>query len=256
MPDDSVPSRGIRNGLIGGVAIWAVFIGIGLLACDPAVAQNATANAGAISGSNSASGSDSRSGSISSIQQNFNTPAEQRVTYGGGTRSEVVQSGTVTSNINQNYSGTQTLRNVPNVYAPSFGGTNPCTVSASAGGSGAGIGITIGGSWSDPGCERRNLAVIAVQALNDPALAREILCGTTDYRQARQRIGQPCAMDVPPGGAPVQIAAAAAPVAIPPPAVIPAAVTFPAWCSTVGAGDPVQAQIDCGLSPSPRPRRR
>lgn len=90
-----------------------------------------------------------------------------------------------------------TVRNVPDVYAPGIsGGTNPCTNSLTGGGAVAGFGVSLGGSWSDQDCERRNLsALLYNQGQADMAL--EVLCETTAVRQARLRLGRPCAADRP-----------------------------------------------------------
>jgi hypothetical protein len=158
----------------------------------PAVAQSTSSNAGASSGSSSVAGAGAQSGSAAVVNQTWNSPprVDQTVTYGG------------------RYTTSATIRNTPDSHAPAiFGGANPCVIGASAGGSVAGFGLSLGLSRNDPGCERRNLAVLAHQ-MGQPALAQEILCGAAEVREARARIGQPCLGDQ----APPAVMASAAPV--------------------------------------------
>lgn len=229
------PTFGIA--IVISLVLWAIIFG----AASVAFGQTTTSGAASNSRADAGALSDSRSGA--QINQTFQgAPASSRaeIVNSGRTQNDVAYSGTTTNNVNSNVSGTTTLRNVPAIYAPSFGGTNPCAVSASAGGAVAGFGITLGGSWASAECERRNLAVIAVQALNDPALAQEILCGTTDFRAARLRMGMPCAEDRP-------VAAATVVASVPPPAT---PVSFqrravPDWCATVGPRDPPASRAAC-----------
>jgi len=100
--------------------------------------------------------------------------------------------GTTTSNINQ------TLRNVPELVAPSVnGGANGCAVGVSGGVAVAGFGITTGAGWSDPDCERRQLAALTFN-MNEHDLAQEILCDSKEVRAARLRMGKPCLVDQAP----------------------------------------------------------
>lgn len=97
------------------------------------------------------------------------------------------------------YSGSYSVRNVPDAMAPMIsGGTNPCVVGLSAAGSVVGFGAAMGGTWNDESCERRNLAIIlmnAGQSFEDPALARagiEVLCQHDDVATALAAVGRPC----------------------------------------------------------------
>ena len=110
-------------------------------------------------------------------------------TTGGGS-----YSGTTT----QNYSGGYTLRNVPEIVAPSVnGGANGCAVGVSGGVAVAGFGITTGAGWSDSNCERRNLAALVFNT-GEKELAQEILCDAAVVRAARLRMGKPCIADQQP----------------------------------------------------------
>ena len=145
----------------------------------------------------------------------------------------------------------QTIKNVPQVYAPGLAaaGSEVCLGSLSAGGSGAGFGLTIGGTFVDRECQLRlNARTLAV--LGYPVAARETLCLDADVRQAMLAAGTPCAADrYAPGYAPGYAAAAPAPtraaVAQPPRtyAVAPAQ-TGPAQNEPAAESDPTS-----GLEP-------
>jgi hypothetical protein len=113
-------------------------------------------------------------------------------------------------NINFNYPATPSetktkITNIPNVYAPGLAaaGSEVCLGSISAGGSGAGFGVTIGGTYVDRECQLRlNARTLAV--LGYPVAARETMCLDPDVRQAMLAAGTPCAGDryaYPPSGA-------------------------------------------------------
>lgn len=97
------------------------------------------------------------------------------------------------------YSGSYTIRNVPDAIAPMVSaGTNPCAVGASAAGSMVGFGISAGHTWTDEACERRNLAIILMNAssqFGQPELAAaaiEVLCQHDDVSVALEAVGRPC----------------------------------------------------------------
>jgi hypothetical protein len=177
IPRVNFPVAGV---LLAVLAFWLI---VAMLLLSPrAQAQTTSSNAGASSGSSSVAGAGAQSGSAAVVNQTWNAPPrlDQTLTYGG------------------RYTTSATIRNTPDAHAPAIlGGANPCVVGASAGGSAAGFGLSIGLSRNDPGCERRNLAVLAHQ-MGQPALAQEILCGADEVRAARQRIGQPCLGDQAP----------------------------------------------------------
>lgn len=206
----------------------------GLLA-SPAWAQ--TSNAGAIAGSAADSAADARAGSAAVIQQTFQAAP-------GTTRNIVGYEG----EYRQNYRAT--IRNTPDAYAPNVsGGTNSCLVGMSGAGSVAGFGIGIGGNWSDRDCERRQLAALAHNT-GQQALAQEVLCGSTDIREARRRMGQPCLVDLPPGSPPPQVAAR--PVIL---AGAPATPTGNDWCGTVSMADARNVRATCGWTGPNNTRR-
>ena len=233
--EEAAFARGLRNAVLPSLALWGVIIAGALAMCAPAWAQNTTANAGAQSGSAAQAAAGSQAGSAAVIQQTFQgAPA--------ATRSTVVYEG----GYQQNYRAT--IRNTPDAYAPAVtGGTNPCTNGVSGGGSVAGFGLALGGSWSAPECERRNLSAL-LHNQGQHALAQEVLCETDTVRRARQRLGQPCAADIPPG-TPVVVAPAPAPVAmreVVGGGASPVAFTRPVWCETATAAERRQYRSTCG----------
>jgi len=96
-------------------------------------------------------------------------------------------------------SGTQTLKNVPNVYAPALTTTltETCMGSTSGGVSIAGFGISGGGTWVDVECVNR-LNARDVKSLPVPGAAlaaKEVLCANAVVRAAFRKTGNPCADD-------------------------------------------------------------
>ena len=179
---------------------------LALLAAFGAQAQESTSTSGSESGSTSTSGagavavgntndataqsqSGSQSGATASTQSGAlgnvvvidqSGPTEQTVnattngTYYGKT--ENVQSGTVTTNSNVHYSGTQTVKNVPGI-AMSGPASGPCTgVSGGLGLAGPGWGLGLNGASVEPSCVvRENVRVIgmAMQSLDGAAHPQE-----------------------------------------------------------------------------------
>lgn len=226
----------------------------------PAYAQNTTANAGAQSGSAAQAASGSQAGSAAVVNQTFQgSPAQQSVTYGGRTGQDLIYGGG--TNNTTRVEGTQTLRNVPSIFAPALGGTNPCTQGASAGGAVAGFGISLGGQWSDPDCERRNAAAL-LHNTGQPVLAQEVLCGNAAIREARQRLaalgqGALCAQDIiaqqeaarrnqPSPVTPVAYREVVGGGAIIVPAAVSAPPARPDWCDTASPAERRQYRSTCG----------
>lgn len=92
----------------------------------------------------------------------------------------------------------QTIRNTPDVMTSNLAvGFNSCMGSTSVGGSGPGIGISIGSSWKDEDCNRRNMAgtlgTLAMHGMAPKFAAVEYLCATDDkVRDALSRSGMSC----------------------------------------------------------------
>jgi len=153
--------------------------------------------------------------------------------------------------INSDTPSTQTVKNVPTVYAPglSAAGTEVCLGSLSAGGAAAGFGLTLGGTMVDRECQLRlNAKTLAV--LGYTVAAREEMCLDPEVRSAMLAAGTPCTADK---GAPPQARAdygasvapavnistvAASPA---PQASAPAAAPMPINLSTVAASPAPQA---------------
>ncbi len=125
----------------------------------------------------------------------------------------------------------------PSIGLPAIYGLNPCATGAAAGITTPLVGISGAISNIDRECETRNNAAVAVTAIKDEAVAREIMCNVKDFREASLRVGRPCLIDqrrpiaAAQGGAPVAAAkpAVSGPVAVATaPAVRPALAAAPA----------------------------
>jgi hypothetical protein len=90
-----------------------------------------------------------------------------------------------------------TLYNVPNVYAPGLAaaGAEVCLGSVSAGGAGAGFGVSIGGTYVDTECQLR-LNARTLATLGYTVAAREEMCLDLQVRAAMLAAGTPCAADL------------------------------------------------------------
>jgi len=96
-----------------------------------------------------------------------------------------------------NTPATQTIYNVPNVYAPGLAaaGAEVCLGSVSAGGAGAGFGVSIGGTYVDTECQLR-LNARTLATLGYTVAAREEMCIDSGVRAAMLAAGSPCAADM------------------------------------------------------------
>lgn len=156
--------RGMQAALSGVLALAAL-----ALCAGPGFAQAANAsrsNSIANSGSNSTSGASSDQAQGQSVTYIQTTPE------------------------------TQTIKNVPNVYGPGLtaAGSEVCLGSVSAGGAGAGFGLSIGGTIVDQECQlRMNARTLAT--LGYAKAAREEMCVDPQVRAAMAAAGTPCAAD-------------------------------------------------------------
>lgn len=83
-------------------------------------------------------------------------------------------------------SGTTTVRNVPDVVAPSvYAGTNPCAVGGSAAGAGPGIGISFGITTSSHECVQRAWYVLMMQSAAAAGKAGNTALAAQDIQWAR-----------------------------------------------------------------------
>jgi hypothetical protein len=140
-----------------------------------------------------------------------------------------------------NYGGSYTVRNTPEVIAPSVVGGNPCSVGASGGVSMPGFGISLGGTWADKACERRQEAALMFN-MGETKVAYELMCQDEHVHQAMVSSGKPCTADVLP--APV----AAAPMPATPAMVqAPAKPARPEWCWTASKVE-LRGRAECGGS--------
>ncbi|HEY2255868.1 MAG TPA: hypothetical protein VGI11_09545 [Variovorax sp.] len=135
---------------------------------------------------------------------------------------------TVTSNIN--YSGTQTIKNVPSVNGPNLTTSNDtCMGSSSAGANGPGIGLSFGTTWTDEQCKRLKMSrELWNKGMKAASLAMD--CMDPAARAALEMTGTRCPQSMTPeervsvfGPAPQKIGAAAPAPAPAPVAALPAA---------------------------------
>lgn len=147
------------------------------------------------------------------------------IQYSGGTNST------------QTINGTQTIKNTPEVIAPSIVGGNPCSVGVSGGIGLPGFGITGGGTWADKGCERRQVAAL-LWNIEQHTAALEVLCKDGDVRDAMKIVGTPCAADRQIAVASVPAPAPAVITTVLPPVAAPQTLhKLPDWCSNVSKNE-------------------
>ena len=152
-------------------------------------ASSSTSGANSRSGSNSRSGAAASSGQSSSTSTGGRSSSTSAVTINNGSTGSTgatgagsdgtTAAGTTSSG---SYSGTQILRNTPEIVAPSIIGGNPCTVGMSGGVSLPGFGIVTGGSWEGKACERRQLAALLYNMGHDMSGGKGNSIGTQRSR--------------------------------------------------------------------------
>lgn len=131
--------------------------------------------------STSASGSVSTSGAGASAANEGNV---QAITY------------------NSSMPESQSLKTVPNAFAPSLTTTltETCMGSSSVGGSVLGFGLSAGSTWRDQECMRRLNARELSNTLGDRQAARELMCGNEQIFRVYNALGRPCRLK--PDGSP------------------------------------------------------
>lgn len=139
----------------------------------------------------------------------------------------------------QNLNQTGIPRNAPSLGLGQIYGLNPCATGATAGVTTPLFGVAGAISDIDRECETRNNAAVVITGLKDDQLAKEILCGIKDIREAAIRIGKPCLEDqrrisknAPPVASAAVVTPAPAPVAVQRPVVPTLALkpNAPAFC--------------------------
>lgn len=169
--------------------------------------NNTTATGGAVKNSgNSASVSSLKNSGNS--KSNSNSNQRQSQTQGNNNGSQTIISNTPAN---------QTINNVPNVYAPGLAaaGAEVCLGSVSAGGAGAGIGVSIGGTYVDTECQLR-LNARTLATLGYTVAAREEMCLDSQVRAAMLAAGTPCAADLGARAAPYNALASQSSYVAPP----------------------------------------
>jgi hypothetical protein len=161
-----------------GLAVLALSTGSGQTQTQTNSQTNSQTQ-GQAQSSNSVSNASTSSGSVAASTNDALNAGSQNITFN-----------------NPAAPSTTTIKNVPSVYAPGLAaaGSEVCLGSISAGGAGAGFGLTIGGTIVDRECQLRlNARTLAV--LGYPAAARETMCIDPNVRQAMLAAGTPCAAD-------------------------------------------------------------
>jgi hypothetical protein len=164
-------------------ACFALAISVCLLATSAAIAQQAPGGGMGVSSSNSQSGAMALSGQGGNSALTINSAAPPAVT---------------TSYVNQNLTGTSTVKNAPAAFAPglSAAGLETCLGSVSGGGSAIGWGATFGTTVPDPGCNARlDARTLWSFGLKKAAVAR--LCLSADIYRSMPEV---CAKYLPQQG--------------------------------------------------------
>lgn len=120
----------------------------------------------------------------------------------GGNASSTASNGAANSQNAQNLTvnnvqpdhTTADVKSTPNIYAPALTTTltDTCMGSTSLGGSGMGVGVSIGTTWEDRNCNRRLYAREVASLTGDREAARAILCQDEDVRKAFEAVSRPC----------------------------------------------------------------
>jgi hypothetical protein len=174
-----------------------------MLFASGAYAQNIGSSAlnigGQLNGKQSVSGvgNDQNLTGNNSLQNNNNAAGGSVRGSGNSHQSQGNNNGTQALTLNSTTPSTQTIYNVPNVYAPGLAaaGAEVCLGSVSAGGAGAGFGVSIGGTYVDTECQLR-LNARTLATLGYTVAAREEMCLDPQVRAAMLAAGSPCAADM------------------------------------------------------------
>ncbi len=220
--------------------------------------SGAQASSGSRSASTSQSGISTANTGASSARTGSSSAAVT-INTGTGTAGDPSSSGNGDPTIN--YTGGYTVRNVPDVVAPSIVGGNPCAVGVSGGVAVAGFGISGGGTWADRACERRQEAALLYNiGMHDASIA--LLCQDDHVRDAMWSVGQACgrrvAVAYPPAPPVAQASAtvarpmvAAVPAVRVAPVAAPVRLAPPDWCYAVtGPAERARYSAQCGWSPA------
>jgi hypothetical protein len=146
----------------------AFAVAVGCLVATQASAQTATAVGTGVGVANS----NSRSNAVA--------VSGQGGTGGSAVINNPAQPAVTTQNLNQNVTGTSTVKNVPAVFAPGLtaAGLETCLGSISGGGAVAGFGMSFGTTIPDPGCAARlDARTLWAFGLRRAAIARLCLQG-------------------------------------------------------------------------------
>jgi hypothetical protein len=201
----------------------------------------------------STSGSQSTSGAVSVSESHGGN-----ATTGPSSATATTGAATATANPNASNAGNaqsitlnsvnpDSIRTVPQVYAPALTTTltETCMGSTSGGASWLGGGFSLGSTWRDSACVRRLNARELAQTLGDREAARAVMCGDPDVADAYERLGRPCPKSP---GYRAEIAAQYMPqIPVPPPPPPPAPPVI------VNVPAPAAAAVMMAPVPNPAP---
>lgn len=191
----------MKKRLLLSILVSVMFVG-------NAFADGSSATAGASSGSTAVAGSSAvgigggggGGGSASAGLNQQNALSTQAGAMGNNTQ-VTIESSPIPTHTTATVEGTQTLKNVPAVYAPSLTTTltETCMGSTSGGLAVAGFGISGGSTVLDVECVNRlNARDVKALPLPGAALAsKEILCANAVVRMGWKKAGNPCFDDMP-----------------------------------------------------------
>jgi len=110
-------------------------------------------------------------------------------TSGSGSNAQVGVQASPTQSITSNQPSTQTVRNVPSIFAPSFAPSTPCSSVLSASAGFAGFGFALGGSHVDLDCNQREM-VRLLALIGHPDAALALVCDNPDVRRTSPQLCQ------------------------------------------------------------------
>ena len=170
-------NKNTSQGGAGGKGVGVGF-GIGYSEGSKSKSKSSVGNTSASAGGGSATGGsvgDTSSYSEGSDSSVGNTSADNSIT---------INEAEIPTHTYVTHAGTTRIKNTPDVGAPPLTTSNgTCMGSTSVGGSGPGIGLSVGTTWTDDGCARRYDAEI-MNNLGYTSVAINIMCQSDSVAKA------------------------------------------------------------------------
>lgn len=194
LAQDTTATSGSNSGAVSGSASNAVNGGQTIGDTTSQSNANAVTSSGAFSASQGGAGGGG--GSASSDASAVTGPSTSSATTGPSTATAnpTASNAGNAQNITFNTVNPDSVKTVPQVYAPALTTTltETCMGSTSGGVSALGFGASLGTSWRDDECVRRLTARELSQTIGDREAARAVLCTNAMVRDVYDRIGRPC----------------------------------------------------------------